>query len=157
MKKISAILCLVLLMTTFGLAQTAQPAPSQPDGQTVKKMENEAKTVPAAQVERSERPEKIEKTEKKEKREKRMPESMSDGDILKCINGKFASSEKLNAQGFTTAVEAGVATLTGKAANAGSKGAATRIAKSCGAKSVDNKISAPAIPRPAKKDEKPEK
>ncbi|MFN0087092.1 MAG: BON domain-containing protein [Blastocatellia bacterium] len=144
MKNIAAIFCLVLLMTSFGLAQS--PQPTQPrEGEILSKQ-------PAT----GEKAEKAEKTEKKEKREKKLPEAMSDSDIQKCINGKFASSEKLKAQGFNTAVEAGVVTLTGKAANAGSKGAATRIAKSCGARSVTNNISAPAIPRPAKKGEKTE-
>ncbi|MDX2031729.1 MAG: BON domain-containing protein [Blastocatellia bacterium] len=138
MRNMSAIICLVLLMTVVGFAQAPKPAPPQEGEQT-------------------EKAEKMEKSEKKEKREKKMPEAMSDSDIQKCINGRFASSEKLNAQGFNTAVETGVVTLTGKAINAGSKGAATRIAKSCGARSVTNNISAPAIPRPAKKGEKTEK
>lgn len=148
MKKISAIICLVLLLTVFGFAQSPQPTRPQ-EGESL------SKQTPSGEV--MEKTEKTEKVEKKEKREKKMPEAMSDSDIQKCITGKFASSEKLKAQGFNTAVETGVVTLTGKAVNAGSKGAATRIAKSCGAKSVTNNISAPAIPRAAKKGEKTEK
>jgi osmotically-inducible protein OsmY len=74
----------------------------------------------------------------------------SDDDIQKCIVGKLANSEKLKSQGFSASVSAGEATLTGNAQNAGSKGAATRIAQSCGAKSVKNNITAPAISKPKK-------
>ncbi len=74
----------------------------------------------------------------------------TDSEIQKCIEGKFARSEKLRPQGFSTSVSDGLVTLSGKAANAGSKGAATGIAKSCGAGSVTNNITAPAIPRPKK-------
>lgn len=74
----------------------------------------------------------------------------TDSEIQKCIEGKFAKSEKLRSQGFATSVSNGLATLSGKAANAGSKGAATGIAKSCGATTVTNNITAPAIPRPRK-------
>jgi osmotically-inducible protein OsmY len=81
---------------------------------------------------------------------------MSDADIQKCIADKFAKAEKLKSQDFHVTVTDGVATLMGNAANAGSKGAATRIAKSCGAKSVTNKITAPPVRKPAKKAEKKE-
>ncbi len=74
----------------------------------------------------------------------------SDDEIQKCIVGKFANSEKLKSQGFSVTVSDSEATLTGNAQNAGSKGAATRIAQSCGAKSVKNNITAPAIPKPKK-------
>ncbi|MCI0337311.1 MAG: BON domain-containing protein [Acidobacteria bacterium] len=76
----------------------------------------------------------------------------SDTEVQKCIMDKFSNSEKLRPQGFSVTVSNGEATLTGNAQNAGSKGAATRIAQSCGAKSVDNNITAPAIPRPKKSD-----
>lgn len=75
----------------------------------------------------------------------------SDGEIQKCIQGKLASSEKLRVQEFNVTVTNSEATFTGAAHNAGSKGAATRIGQSCGAVRVVNNISAPAIPRPAKK------
>lgn len=75
----------------------------------------------------------------------------SDGEIQKCIQGKLASSEKLRVQEFNVTVANSEATFTGAAHNAGSKGAATRIGQSCGALKVVNNISAPAIPRPAKK------
>jgi osmotically-inducible protein OsmY len=74
----------------------------------------------------------------------------SDDEIQKCIMNKFSNSEKLKSQGFNASVSSGEAMLTGTAQNAGSKGAATRIAQSCGAKSVTNKITAPNIPRPKK-------
>jgi osmotically-inducible protein OsmY len=74
----------------------------------------------------------------------------SDDEIQKCIVGKLARSEKLKSQGFTVTVSNGEAMLGGNAQNAGSKGATTRIAQSCGARSVKNNITAPAIPRPKK-------
>src|SRR6476646_1169194 len=63
-----------------------------------------------------------------------------DAGIQKCIGDKLAASASLKSQGITAAVSNGTATLTGKVKNAGSKGAATNIAKSCGAKSVTNDI-----------------
>ena len=70
---------------------------------------------------------------------------IDDGAIQKCITDKFAGSASLNPQGFSVTVSNGVATLTGTAKDAGSKGAATNIAKKCGAKKVTNNISAPAV------------
>jgi osmotically-inducible protein OsmY len=55
----------------------------------------------------------------------------SDDEIQKCIMDKFSNSEKLKSQGFNASVNTGEARLTGTALNAGSKGAATRIARSC--------------------------
>ena len=78
----------------------------------------------------------------------------SDADIQKCITDKFAAAEKLKSQGFSAAVKSGEATLTGTANNAGSKGAATKIAKSCGATKVTNNISSPPVSKPAKPAEK---
>ncbi len=69
----------------------------------------------------------------------------TDTQIESCITDRLARSEKLREQGFTVTVAEGVATLKGKAVNAGSKGAATRIAKSCGATTVKNEIDAPPI------------
>jgi Predicted periplasmic or secreted lipoprotein len=63
-----------------------------------------------------------------------------DATIQKCISDKFAASESLKTQGLSATVSGGVATLTGQAKNAGSKGAATNVAKGCGAKSVTNQI-----------------
>ena len=74
----------------------------------------------------------------------------SDTEIQRCIQGKLANSEKLRVQEFNVTVANSEATFTGAARNAGSKGAATRIGQSCGAAKIVNKISAPAIPRPAK-------
>lgn len=70
---------------------------------------------------------------------------VDDAAIQKCISDKFAASSSLNSQGFSDTVSSGVATLTGTAKDAGSKGAATNIAKHCGAKKVVNNISAPAV------------
>jgi osmotically-inducible protein OsmY len=74
----------------------------------------------------------------------------SDDEIHKCIMDKFSNSEKLKSQGFNASVSNGEARLTGSAQNSGSKGAATRIARNCGAKNVSNNITAPSIPRPKK-------
>ena len=78
----------------------------------------------------------------------------SDADIQKCITDKFAAAEKLKSQGFSATVSNGEATLTGTASNAGSKGAATKIAKSCGATKVTNNITSPPVSKPAKPAEK---
>lgn len=78
----------------------------------------------------------------------------TDADIQKCISDKFANSEKLKPQGFIATVSNSEATLTGTAQNAGSKGAATRIAKSCGASKVTNNIASPPVAKPAKPAEK---
>ncbi|MGH9832161.1 MAG: BON domain-containing protein [Blastocatellia bacterium] len=128
MKKIVAAIFGLLLMASVALAQAAQPAQG---GEMTKK------------------------SEKKSEKKKETP-PMSDGDIQKCIADKFASAEKLKSQNFHVKVTDGVATLTGNAVNAGSKGAATRIAKSCKAKSVTNNITAPPVAKPAKKAEKKE-
>ena len=69
----------------------------------------------------------------------------SDADIQKCISDKLAASASLKDQGITAAVSNGVATLTGKVKNAGSKGAATNLAKGCGAKSVNNELTVAAL------------
>ena len=85
--------------------------------------------------------------------------SKTDADIQKCITDKLAKSEKLSTQGFSAAVSNGEATLTGNANNAGSKGAATKIAKSCGASKVTNNITSPPVSKPKKSgdDKSPEK
>jgi osmotically-inducible protein OsmY len=88
---------------------------------------------------------------KSEKKKEAMPST--DPDIQKCIADKFANSEKLKSQGFSATVSNGEATLTGTASNAGSKGAATGIAKRCGAKKVTNNITAPPV-RPKKEEKK---
>jgi len=74
---------------------------------------------------------------------------LDDDTIQKCINDKFASSPSLKTQGFSAAVSHGVATLTGVAKDAGSKGAATNIAKKCGAKNVTNSITISATAKPS--------
>ena len=76
----------------------------------------------------------------------------SDGEIRQCIENRLASSEKLGGQGFTVAVANREATLTGTARNSGSKGAVTRIARTCGADKVSNLITAPSPQRSARKD-----
>ncbi len=64
----------------------------------------------------------------------------SDADIQSCITQRLAAAPKLKTQGLSASVSGGAATLTGNAANAGSKGGAGSIAKSCGATSVMNNI-----------------
>lgn len=78
--------------------------------------------------------------------------SKSDSEIRQCIENRLASSEKLGGQGFTVAVTNREATLTGTARNSGSKGAVTRIARTCGAEKVSNLITAPSPQRSARKD-----
>lgn len=63
-----------------------------------------------------------------------------DSAIQQCISNKLASSPSLKSQNISVTVSGGVATLTGKVSNAGSKGAATNLAKGCGAKTVTNQI-----------------
>ncbi|MDX2040204.1 MAG: BON domain-containing protein [Acidobacteriota bacterium] len=128
MKRMFAVFCFVLALSAVAFAQ-AQPAQG---GEMTKKSDKKAE----------------------KKAEKAKPQG--DGDIQKCIADKFASSEKLKTQDFHATVVGGEATLTGNAANAGSKGAATRIAKSCGATKVANNITAPAVKKSAKS-EKSEK
>lgn len=90
------------------------------------------------------------KAEKKSAKKAEASAPKSDADIQKCIVDKLAKSEKLSSQGFSVAVSGGEATLTGTAKNAGSKGAATGIAKSCGASKVMNNITSPPVSKPKK-------
>ena len=106
MKRMFAVFCFVLALSAVAFAQ-AQPA--QGGEMMMKKSDKKSQ----------------------KKADKTIPQS--DGDIQQCITDKLAKSEKLKSQNFSSAVSSGVVTLTGNAANAGSKGAATRIAKSCGA------------------------
>ena len=126
MKQMFAVFCFALALSAVAFAQ-AQPAQG---GEMMKKSEKKAE----------------------KKAEKAKPQG--DGDIQKCIADKFANSEKLKSQGFSAAVSGGTATLTGNAANAGSKGAATGIAKRCGATKVENNITAPAVKKSDKSGEK---
>ena len=128
MKRMFVGFCFALALSAVAFAQTAQPA--QGGDTMMKKSEKKAE----------------------KKAEKAMPQS--DGDIQKCITDKLANSEKLKSQGFSAAVSSGVATLTGNAANAGSKGAATGIAKRCGATKVVNNITAPAVKKSDKSEKK---
>ncbi len=64
----------------------------------------------------------------------------SDDEILKCIEEKFANAPSLKDKKPSVRVIGGVATITGEAKNGGAKGAATRIAKSCGAKAIKNEM-----------------
>ncbi len=120
MKQILAAFCFMFVLSTFAFAQAAQPAQG---GEMMKKTEKKPAKTAAPKT---------------------------DADIQRCITDKLANSEKLKSQGFGATVSNGEATLTGTAKNAGSKGAATVIAKSCGASKVTNNITAPAIPKPAK-------
>jgi hypothetical protein len=69
-----------------------------------------------------------------------LPRVSTDADIQQCIAEKLAASPALKDQGFVAAVSNGAVTLTGVARNPGSKGNATRIAKKCGATTVNNNI-----------------
>lgn len=76
----------------------------------------------------------------------------TDPDILKCIQEKFANAASLKDKPPGVTVTNGVATITGEAKNPGTKGAATRIAKSCGAKEIKNEMTVLAgIKKPAEK------
>ena len=82
----------------------------------------------------------------------------TDADIQQCIAGKLAASPALKDQGFIAAVSNGVVTLTGVARNPGSKGNATRIAKKCGATTVNNNITiSPSFKAATKKGGTPDK
>ncbi|MFN0110640.1 MAG: BON domain-containing protein [Blastocatellia bacterium] len=120
MKRIIAVFCFVLALSSLALAQD----------------------------------DKMMKSEKKSKKaEASAPKS--DADIQKCIVDKLAKSEKLSTQGLSAAVSGGEATLTGNAANAGSKGAATKMAKACGASKVTNNITSPPVSKKKSGDAKP--
>ncbi|MGH9834013.1 MAG: hypothetical protein ACREBD_20190 [Blastocatellia bacterium] len=130
MKRIVAVICVVLLASVVSFAQAAQPA----QGGEMKKSEKKAE-------------------KKAEKKKDTAPKS--DADVQKCITDKFAASEKM--KGFSASVSGGAATLAGDAATAGLKGNATRMAKSCGAKSVTNNMTAPPVAKPKKDEKKAEK
>lgn len=70
----------------------------------------------------------------------------TDADIQKCISDKFTASKTIT--NGVAAVANGEATLTGEAKSSGAKGGATRTAKTCGAKTVVNNMTAPP-PAPA--------
>jgi osmotically-inducible protein OsmY len=84
---------------------------------------------------------------KSEARKAAMP--TDDAGIQKCITDKLAASASLKEQSITVAVSNGEVTLTGAVKTVGSKGAATRIAKNCGAKKVANNLTAPPAPKKA--------
>ncbi len=71
-------------------------------------------------------------------------EPKSDAEIQKCISDKLAASNSIK-DGSAT-VSNGEATLTGAARNGGAKGAATRMAKRCGANKVTNNMRVEAKP-----------
>ena len=68
----------------------------------------------------------------------------SDADIQKCIQDKFASAPSMKDNPPLVSVSGGVATIKGEAKNGGQKGAASGIAKRCGAKEVKNEMTMPA-------------
>jgi osmotically-inducible protein OsmY len=82
---------------------------------------------------------------------KKATAAKSDSEIESCITQKLAAAPKLKDQGFSAAVSGGVVTLTGSAINGGSKGDASKIAKSCGAKQVVNNITVQPHTKPAAK------
>jgi hypothetical protein len=152
MKRIIAVIAGLLLASTVALAQAAQPAQGgEMTKKSDKKSEKKAEEKSDKKADKKAEEKSAKKADKKAAKEAEAPKS--DADIQKCITDKLAASEKLNTQGFSATVSNGEATLTGAAANAGSKGSATNIAKSCGAKSVINNITAPPVTKSAKKDE----
>jgi len=80
-----------------------------------------------------------------------LSKATTDSEIQQCIALKLSASPALKDQGFTASVSNGVVTLTGVARNPGSKGNATRIAKKCGATTVNNNITMSPSLKTAKK------
>lgn len=74
----------------------------------------------------------------------------TDAEIQKCIEERFANAQSLKDKLPKVAVSGGVATIMGEAKNGGTKGGATRMAKSCGAKEVKNDMTVAASTKPAK-------
>jgi hypothetical protein len=64
---------------------------------------------------------------------------LTDAELEKAVRARFSRS-KIDANHFTVKVQGGVATLEGKTDVIQHKGTATRLAKSAGAKSVNNRI-----------------
>ncbi len=65
--------------------------------------------------------------------------ALSDGQLEAAIRSKFTAS-KINKNNFQISVKSGVATITGTTDIIQHKGTATRLAKTAGARVVDNKI-----------------
>jgi hypothetical protein len=65
--------------------------------------------------------------------------SIGDTELERSIRARFARS-KISTNGFTVKVQGGLAILEGKTSIIQHKGTATRLAKSAGAKQVDNRI-----------------
>ena len=80
-----------------------------------------------------------------------VPAQKSDAEIQKCILDGMAASASLKEQKLEATVSDGKVTITGAARNPGSKGAATRMAKRCGAKEVKNEATVENPIRPKKK------
>jgi osmotically-inducible protein OsmY len=74
----------------------------------------------------------------------------TDAEIRQCISERFSNSPGIKDQGFSAAVTNGTATLSGTAKNPGSKGAATQIAKKCGAATISNNITISPDYKPVK-------
>jgi hypothetical protein len=64
---------------------------------------------------------------------------LSDAEVEKAIRARFAKS-KISTNQFTVRVQGGVATIEGKTDVVQHKGTATRIAKSAGARAVNNRV-----------------
>ncbi len=73
----------------------------------------------------------------------------ADAEVQKCIEGKI-SGGALKDDGITSKVTHGEAVLEGKSSVSGHKGAATNIAKGCGAQKVTNNIIITRNPKPPK-------
>jgi osmotically-inducible protein OsmY len=77
----------------------------------------------------------------------------SDDEIKKCLEEKLANAPSMKDKKPSFTISNGKVTLTGEAKNGGQKGAATRMAKACGAKEVDNQMTMAAKPAAMKKGE----
>src|SRR5262245_38588918 len=109
MKRLFTVVCVVMLASVIGFAQ---------GGEMTKKSEKKSEKS----EKKSEKSEQKSEDSAKKAEKKKEAAPASDADIQKCITDKLAATKKLKSQGFSAAVSGGVATLTGNAANAGSKG-----------------------------------
>ena len=117
MKRTLVWLCSITLIALLALSASAQE---------MQKKKSEAK------------PDKAKSEAKPDKTKKATPKT--DADIQKCIEEKLANAASLKDKKPSVSVSGGVATITGEAKNGGAKGAATKIATSCGAKEVKNEL-----------------
>ena len=152
MKKTLATISSVALFAVLSLGAAAQDSVKDKTKETGSKVASTTKKAAekTADTTKQAAEKTADTTKKAAEKTKQTVVGKSDEDVQKCITEKLAASDKLKTQGFSSTVSSGEATLTGTATNAGSKGAATKIAKGCGAKKVTNSITVPP-PAPAAK------